>query len=113
MSWCASPANASLVNWGGPLIALSEPARECAVALYSTPTLGFGPRRFGRGSRPHEGSETVENTAEGIVTLASFTCQWRDALMGRTQRNQWLAEFESGTGHLENPLFLADVTMPS
>ncbi len=32
--------------------------------------------------------------------------------MGRTQRNQWLAEFESGTGHLENPLFLADVTMP-
>jgi len=49
----------------------------------------------------------------GIVTLASFTCQWRDALMGRTQRNQWLAEFESGTGHLENPLFLADVTMPS
>src|SRR5208283_5389597 len=49
----------------------------------------------------------------GIVTLASFTCQWRDALMGRTQRNQWLAEFESGAGHLENPLFLADVTMPS
>src|SRR5271157_3763745 len=48
----------------------------------------------------------------GIVTLARFTCQWRDALMGRTQRNQWLAEFESGTGHLENPLFLADVTMP-
>ena len=32
--------------------------------------------------------------------------------MGRTQRNQWLAEFESGAGHLENPLFLADVTMP-
>jgi len=45
--------------------------------------------------------------------LASFTCQWRDALMGRTQRNQWLAEFESGAGHLENPLFLADVTMPA
>jgi len=33
--------------------------------------------------------------------------------MGRTQRNQWLAEFESGAGHLENPLFLADVTMPT
>jgi len=33
--------------------------------------------------------------------------------MGRTQRNQWLAEFESGAGRLENPLFLADVTMPS
>ena len=32
--------------------------------------------------------------------------------MGRTLRNQWLAEFESGAGHLENPLFLADVTMP-
>ncbi len=32
--------------------------------------------------------------------------------MGRTQRNQWLAEFESGAGNLENPLFLADVTMP-
>src|SRR5208282_2722440 len=52
------------------------------------------------------------DAAAGIVTLASFTCQWRDALMGRTQRNQWLAEFESGAGHLENPLFLADVTMP-
>ena len=49
---------------------------------------------------------------EGIVTLASFTCQWRDALTGRTQRNQWLVEFESGAGNLENPLFLADVTMP-
>src|SRR5208337_4867723 len=49
----------------------------------------------------------------GIVTLASFTCQWRDALIGRTQRNQWLAEFESGAGHLENPLFLPDVTMPA
>ena len=48
----------------------------------------------------------------GIVTLASFTCQRRDALVGRTQRNQWLAEFESGAGNLENPLFLADVTMP-
>ncbi len=48
----------------------------------------------------------------GIVTLASFTCQWRDALIGRTQRNQWLAEFESGAEHSENPLSLADVTMP-
>src|SRR5208337_5217772 len=57
-------------------------------------------------------SSIPSNSAGGIVTLASFTCQWRDALMGRTQRNQWLAEFESGTGHLENPLFLADVTMP-
>src|SRR5208337_1231863 len=53
------------------------------------------------------------STSRGIVTLASFTCQWRDALIGRTQRNQWLAEFESGAGHLENPLFLPDVTMPS
>ena len=34
------------------------------------------------------------------------------ASVARTQRNQWLAEFESGTGHLENPLFLAHVTMP-
>ena len=50
---------------------------------------------------------------KGIVTMASFTCQWRDALMGRTQRNQWLAELESGAGHIENPLFLADVTMPA
>ena len=33
--------------------------------------------------------------------------------MGRTQRNQGLAEFESGAGHLEIPLFLTDVTMPS
>ncbi len=49
----------------------------------------------------------------GIVTLASFTCQWRVVLMGRTQRNQWLAELESGAGHLENPLFVADVTMPT
>jgi hypothetical protein len=36
-----------------------------------------------------------------------------DALMGRPQRNQWIAEFESGAGHLKNPLFLADMTMPS
>src|SRR5208282_1508459 len=49
---------------------------------------------------------------KGIVSLASSTCQWRDAPMDRTQRNQWRADFESGVGHLENPLFLADVTMP-
>ena len=53
-----------------------------------------------------------EGLPDGIVTLASSTCEWRDALMGRTQRNQWLAEFGSSAGHLGNPLFLADVTMP-
>src|SRR5271157_599372 len=64
-------------------------------------------------SRQRDNAMSRPSTPEaGIVTLASFTCQWRDALMGRTQRNQWLAEFESGAGYLENPLFLANVTMP-
>ena len=70
---------------------------------------GLALRRSARPSR----HTSPKQAARGIVTLASFTCQWRDALMGRTQRNQWLAEFESGAGHLENPLFLADVTMPA
>jgi hypothetical protein len=42
-----------------------------------------------------------------------FTCQSRDALIGRRQGNQWLGEFHGGTGLLQNPLFLANVTMPS
>jgi ABC-type sugar transport system substrate-binding protein len=49
----------------------------------------------------------------GIVTLAIFTCQSPDALMGRRQGNQWFGEFHGGTGPLQNPLFLANVTMPS
>src|SRR5271157_3438068 len=71
-------------------------------------------RRCDRDNRRWQArSKSSFGPSKGIVTLASFTCQWRDALMGRTQRNQWLAEFESGAGRLENPLFLADVTMPS
>ncbi len=31
---------------------------------------------------------------EALSRWPVFTCRWRDALMGRTQRNQWLAEFE-------------------
>ncbi len=34
----------------------------------------------------------IENRHEGIVTFASFTCRPRDALMGRSQENQWLGE---------------------
>jgi hypothetical protein len=34
--------------------------------------------------------------SDGILTLASSMCKWPDALVGRTQRNQWLADFESG-----------------
>ena len=30
------------------------------VTVTQSVTLGFGPRRFGRGSRPHEGGETVK-----------------------------------------------------
>jgi hypothetical protein len=48
----------------------------------------------------------------GIVTLAIFTCQSLAALIGGRQENQWLAEFHGGTGPLQNPLFLANVTMP-
>jgi hypothetical protein len=49
---------------------------------------------------------------EGIVTLAIFICQSRDALIGRRQGNQWLGELHGRTGPLQNPLFLANVTMP-
>jgi hypothetical protein len=49
---------------------------------------------------------------EGLVTFAGFTCQPRDALMGRSQDNQWLGELHGGTKALGNPLFLANVTMP-
>src|SRR5208337_4659092 len=48
----------------------------------------------------------------GIVTLATFTCQPREAVIGRRQENQWLGELQRGTGPLQNPLFLANVTMP-
>ena len=40
----------------------------------------------------------------GIVTLASFACQSRDALIGRIQGNQWVGEFGNGAGDLQNPL---------
>ena len=33
--------------------------------------------------------------------------------MGRSQETQWLAELHGGAKALGNPLFLADVTMPS
>ena len=49
---------------------------------------------------------------DGIVTLATFTCQPREAVIGRRQENQWLGELQRGTGPLQNPLFLANVTMP-
>ena len=48
----------------------------------------------------------------GIVTLAIFTCQRGDALIGHKQENQWLGDFRGGAGPLQNPLFLANVTMP-
>ena len=48
----------------------------------------------------------------GIVTLATFTCQPREAVIGRRQENQWLGELQRGTGPFQNPLFLANVTMP-
>ena len=34
--------------------------RHYGHALLNPPALGFGPRRFGRGSRPHEGGEAVK-----------------------------------------------------
>src|SRR5271165_5469868 len=49
----------------------------------------------------------------GMVTLATFTCQPREAVIGRRQENQWLGELQRGTGPLQNPLFLANVTMPA
>ena len=30
----------------------------------------------------------------GIVTLATFTCQPREAVIGRRQENQWLGELQ-------------------
>jgi hypothetical protein len=44
--------------------------------------------------------------------LATFTCQPREAVIGRRQENQWLGEFQRGIGPLQNPLFLANVTIP-
>src|SRR5271157_2625345 len=55
----------------------------------------------------------LQSRLEGIVTLATFTCQPREAVIGRRQENQWLGELQRGTGPLQNPLFLANVTMPS
>ena len=53
------------------------------------------------------------NRLMGIVTLATFTCQPREAVIGRRQENQWLGELQRGTRPLQNPLFLANVTMPT
>jgi hypothetical protein len=53
----------------------------------------------------------VKIIKKGIVTFAGFTCQPRDALMGRSQENQWLGELHGGAKALGNPLFLANVTM--
>ena len=50
---------------------------------------------------------------KGIVTLATFTCHPREAVIGRRLENQWLGELQRGTGPLQNPLFLANVTMPA
>ena len=66
----------------------------CSTACPSSPA-----------TRPSRGST-------GIVTLATFTCQPLEAVIGRRQENQWLGELQRGTGPLQNPLFLANVTMP-
>ena len=55
----------------------------------------------------------VESGASGIVTLAIITCQRGDPLIGRRQENQWVGDFHGGAGPLQNPLFLANVTMPA
>ena len=51
------------------------------------PQIGIGNVEIFRVTGPALASP-CSTTCGGIVTLASFTCQWRDALMGRTQRNQ-------------------------
>jgi hypothetical protein len=48
----------------------------------------------------------------GHCHVGDFYRQSRDALIGRRQGNQWLGKFHGGTGPLQNPLFLANVTMP-
>jgi Oxidoreductase molybdopterin binding domain len=73
----------------------SSRSKAPAIGCASTPT--SCPRR---------------SASSGIVTLAIFTFQSRDALIGRRQGNQWLGEFHGGTGPLQNPLFLANVTLP-
>jgi|SRR5271166_1267277 len=81
---------------GLPLSVIGAEGRELVLALeHAGPTAVWRPTGH-----------------EGIVTLASFACQSRDALIGRIQVNQWVGEFGNGAGHLQNPLFLADVTMP-
>src|SRR5208337_4641118 len=65
----------------------------------------------GAPSRP-DGCLSLPSRWGGIVTLATFTCQPREAVIGRRQENQWLGELQRGTGPLQNPLFLANVTMP-
>src|SRR5208337_1067301 len=62
--------------------------------------------------RQQRDAERQRNRQKGIVTLATFTCQPREAVIGRRQENQWLGELQRGTGPLQNPLFLANVTMP-
>src|ERR1700733_2183479 len=47
----------------------------------------------------------------GIVTFSSFTCQPRDALAVHRQGNQWFEDLYGGAEPLQNPLFLANVTM--
>jgi hypothetical protein len=50
--------------------------------------------------------------AEGHCHVGQFYLSMARRAYGPHTANQWLAEFESGAGHLENPLFLADVTTP-
>ncbi len=54
---------------------------------------------------------SVSKVAQGIVTLASFTCQSPNARLRHMQGKQGVGEFGSGSVRLQNPLVLADVTM--
>ena len=69
-------------------------------------------RRWVNHFGPMIAAELRKRRPKGIVTFAIFTRQSRGALIDRTQGNQWLGEFHVGTGALQIPLFLANVTMP-
>jgi DNA-binding MarR family transcriptional regulator len=51
--------------------------------------------------------------AERHCHVGDFYLSTGDPLIGRRQENQWLGDFHDGDGPLQNPLFLANVTMPN
>src|SRR5208337_1584524 len=84
-----------------------------AASAFSRPTYMRVPSPEGHNPCGRAGVGIIATCSNSIVTLATFTCQPREAVIGRRQENQWLGELQRGTGPHQNPLFLANVTMPA